>query len=262
MGIRKYSKEEELKLVEDYIQGAPVISLMEKYGFKTKKSITDKVKKYFPDTYKDLVKIARNNRKDYSIDLSSINCEFNAYFIGLMLTDGYIQDDNKFGIQLTDEDCIKFIASVTNKTYKTYPAKDESRKILHRIIFSDSSQIPHLARYGIVPNKTHIIQAPKLTKEERFFIPYIIRGIIDGDGCVYSTCEGTAAFYICTMSKDFAYWIKEQLENTLFMRDIEIHQQQGGIWLVETALQTTIYKLITLVYDNPFGMTRKYNKCI
>jgi hypothetical protein len=43
-------------MVQEYIDGTPVTELMAKYGYKTKKSISDKVKKYYPDEYKDIIK--------------------------------------------------------------------------------------------------------------------------------------------------------------------------------------------------------------
>ena len=46
MGYKKLSNEQEFQLVQEYIDGAPVKVLMERYGFATKKSIMDKVKKY------------------------------------------------------------------------------------------------------------------------------------------------------------------------------------------------------------------------
>ena len=58
MGQKKLSKELELQLVEEYKQGASVNSLMAKYGFASKKSITDKVKKHYPDTYNEIIEIA------------------------------------------------------------------------------------------------------------------------------------------------------------------------------------------------------------
>lgn len=51
---------------------------MEKHGYKTRKSITDKVKKYFPD-----YDIKGNNReriKDYHLDFENIDSPFKAYF--------------------------------------------------------------------------------------------------------------------------------------------------------------------------------------
>lgn len=47
MGYKKYTKEQELQIVEEYRQGASADDLALKYGFKTRKSITDKVKNIF-----------------------------------------------------------------------------------------------------------------------------------------------------------------------------------------------------------------------
>lgn len=258
MGIKKYSNNEEKSIVEEYVNGASVNLLMEKYGFKTKKSITDKVKKYYPEKYKEIVLQAKNNRKDYSININKINNNFNAYFIGLMLTDGYIINNNSFGITLTDEDCIQFISNITQKPYYCYTNKNENNLLEYRITFNDAQQVQNMKRFGIVPRKSKIVEPPELYTEEEQFILYIIRGIIDGDGCIYSTSKGSPAFYICTMSYLFADWVRKQLIEKLFMKDVTIHQRHNDIWIVETALQYNIYKLIALVYDKPFGMNRKY----
>ena len=66
MGYKKLSKEQELQLVEEYRKGTPVVELMAKYGYKTKKSITDKVKKYYPDEYENIVKEAQSGRRGYT----------------------------------------------------------------------------------------------------------------------------------------------------------------------------------------------------
>ena len=65
MGYKKLSKEQEKQLVEEYKQGTPVIELMNKYGYKTKKSIMDKVKKYYPENYEEIIKEAQNSRRGY-----------------------------------------------------------------------------------------------------------------------------------------------------------------------------------------------------
>ena len=192
MGYKIHSVEEEKQLVREYINGVPVQTLMTKYGYKTKKSITDKVKKYASS---DAIQIARDNRKTYKIEFNGITNSFNAYFLGLMLTDGYIQDEHKFGIDLIDEDCIAFLAQITNKEYKKYEATDDIRKTRYRIIFSDKKSLNMLAQYGVVPNKSKILQGPHLTEEENKYLPYIIRGIIDGDGCIYKTSYGAPAMY-------------------------------------------------------------------
>ena len=100
---------------------------------------------------------------------------------------------------------------------------------------------------------------PQLAKKERKFLPYIIRGIIDGDGSVAKTSYGGSQFFMVTKSEIFANWIKKVLENNFFMDDISIRISSEGLYRIETANQYNILKLIALVYNKPFGMNRKYN---
>lgn len=256
MGYKLHSIEEEKQMVKEYINGTPVTTLMIKYGYKTKKSITDKVKKY---EGVEAIQIARDNRKDYHIEFNGITNPFNAYFLGLMLTDGYIQDENRFGIDLTDEDCVAFLSKITNKEYKKYEATNDRKKDRFRIIFSDKKSNEMLQRYGVVPRKSLTLQGPRLKNEENKYLPYILRGIIDGDGCVYKTSYGAPAFYVCSASLDFITWIKNAFENYLYFKELSIIQSDTGLWRIDTANQQNILKLLTLVYDKPYGMSRKYN---
>lgn len=257
MGYKKLSNEQELQLVQEYIDGAPVNVLMERYGFKTKKSITDKLKKHYPDNYKKLIEQARANRKGYNYKLEKIENEFDAYFIGLMMTDGYIIGD-KVGIDLVDEDCINFLSKSIGKDYNIYPQKDKQTKF--RLILTDKELVNNLKRFGITERKSYTLSAPILNKEEEKFIPYILRGIIDGDGSVSPTSYGGAQFFIVTMSEEFKNWLVDILENKIYMTDIHTRQNENGLWRIESSNQYNILKLIALVYNKPFGMMRKYNK--
>ncbi len=258
MGYKILSKEQELQLVEEYKQGTPVIELMNKYGYKTKKSITDKVKKYYPNDYKSIVQTAQDNRRGYTYSLEQITSPFDAYLIGLLLTDGYVLSDRDgVGIDLTDEDAIKFIADTIGTTYKSYD--DGIHKTKYRVLITVPGITKQIARFGVVSNKTYTIRQPYIYESEHQFIPYIIRGIIDGDGSVAKTSYGGAQFYIVTMSEEFAKWIVNILTKSFFMDDIHIHQTEQGIYRIETANQYNILKLIAIVYNKPFGMNRKYN---
>lgn len=258
MGYKKLSKEQELQLVEEYKQGTPVIELMGKYGYKTKKSITDKVKKYYPKDYKNIIKEAQDSRRGYTYSLDKITSPFDAYLIGLLLTDGYVLSDRDgVAIDMTDEDVIKFVASTIGTTYKVY--SDGEHKNKYRVLITIPGITQQVKRFGVVPNKSLIIPRPQLLSEEHQYLPYIIRGIIDGDGCVSKTSYGGAQFYIVTMSEEFADWIVEVLTNNFFMDDIHKHLTETGIFRIETANQYNILKLIALVYNKPFGMNRKYN---
>ena len=263
MGQKRLSKEQEIQLVEEYRQGATVMSLMAKYGFASKKSIVDKVKKYYPDSYKDIIETAKNNRKGYSFSFEKITSEFDAYFLGLLLTDGYISRGKDIGIDLADEDCIAFLAKTIGKDYKAYEPSSgnvniQGKKQRYRLILSDVKLVLDIARLGVIPNKSAVLSGPKLLPEEIKFLPYIIRGIIDGDGCVFATSYGAPAFYIITKSKEFSEWLVDVLTNYMYMLDIRSTLTETGLYRIETAKQSNILKLITLAYDKPFGMSRKY----
>lgn len=233
---------------------------MKRYGYSTKKSITDKVKKYFPNSYQEKIKEAKKNRKGYEYKLTKIKNNFDAYFVGLLMTDGYVTTRGiDVGIDLTDEDCIKFLSCSIGKNYKVYQNKNNNKNIF-RLVLTDKELVNNVKRFGIVQNKSLILQPPFLEPEEEKFLPYIIRGIIDGDGCVSPTSYGSPQFYIVSMSEPFIEWIKQVLENKLFLVDIHKRQCSSGIWKIETSNQFNIFKLISLVYDKPFGMTRKYEE--
>lgn len=202
----------------------------------------------------------QEKRKGYSVDFCKINNPFNAYFIGLMLTDGYICDEAKFGIDLTDKDVIAFISEVTGKKYNTYISNAENKKDRYRIIFSDTEQIELLKRYGIVKNKTFTISGFEIEEDEEPYLPYLIRGIIDGDGCIYSTSYGKPAFFIITASKEFADWLAKILTHRFYMKDIHPRQTINGAWRIDTALEYNISILKDIIYNQPYGMARKYNK--
>lgn len=264
MGYKKLSDEQELQLVNEYILGTPVKILMAKYGFATKKSITDKVKKHYGEKYKQLVEEAKSNRKGYNYKFEKIENQFDAYFLGLMLTDGYITTRGyDAGIDLTDKDCIEFLSETIGKQYTVEKPSGKGEKERYRLVLTDKKLVENLSKYGIVQNKSLILDKVSLLPEEEKFLPYIIRGIIDGDGNVSTTSYGAPSFRIYSASEKFIDWIKEVLENKMYMIDIHktfCKNETSGMWHLSSADQGNILKLIALSYDKPFGMSRKYNK--
>ena len=181
MSKKKYSNDMEMKIVEEYLNGVSTRSLMEKYNFKTRKSITDKVKKYGYRVRSSREEVMMHKPYEY-FSMEIIDSEFKAYFLGLLLTDGYIVH-NTVGLDLTDEDCIKFISSTIQKPYKSYN-RDGNRKIRHRLIINNPKLVSELKRFGIINRKTKTLQGFVLEENEQKYIPYIIRGMIDGDGWI------------------------------------------------------------------------------
>ena len=268
MGYKKYNKAVDLQIIEEYKQGVSVEVLREKYGYKTRKSITDKIKKYFPDEWEQIKEQNKNARKGYCYKMEQLSSEFDAYFLGLLLTDGYIiSGRNEVGLDLVDEDCISFISKIIGKKYNTYVSDRQheyngrtikDKELKYRIVLSDKDLVENLKRFGVIEHKTFIIPEPKLLPQEEKYIPYIIRGIIDGDGNIDAR-DNIIGFRIATKSLIFANWIKNVLINKMFMLDVKIHYN-NDIYVIETYQILNIYKLFILSYNKPFGMNRKYNK--
>lgn len=265
MSRSKLSQEQEKILVQEFLNGESVNNLCIKYGYKTGKSITDKIKKYVPD-YNKALQEAKINRREWSYSFLEIKNYFDAYFIGLLLTDGYLTSrGTDIGIDLIDEDCINFLSKTIGKEYKTYYSDRKAfnkynTQPKHRLILSGKEIVEEAKRYGIVANKTYKLKGFELKEKEYKFIPYLIRGIIDGDGCIYQTSYGTPAFYIISKSQDFLEWTKKLLENHLYLSHLTLKETSDNLFKIETAHKDDIFKLICLVYDKPFGMQRKYNK--
>lgn len=250
---KKYSNDMEKQIVNEYLAGASTKFLMNKYGFKTRKSIIDKVKKYGYKVRSNREEMMKNKPYE-NFSMSVIDSEFKAYFLGLLLTDGYIVH-NTVGLDLVDEDCIKFISSIIEKPYHSYQ-RDENRQPRHRLIINNLKLVHELERFGIVSRKTKILNGFTLQEDEEKYFPYIVRGMIDGDGWIRKDGK---EFYICTASYNMALWIKKTLENKLYMSELNI-DEASKVWQIRTANSHNIDILKTLVYDKPFGMSRKYNK--
>lgn len=162
---------------------------------------------------------------------------------------------------MTDEDCIKFLSDSIGKDYQVETGFGENDKTRYRLILSDKELAENLGKYGVVQNKSLALNGPTLSADEEKFIPYIIRGITDGDGNVSPTSYGAPQFSIYTASEDFANWLVYILENKMFMKDISKSFQKNeynGIWKISSANHDNILKLISLSYDKPFDMKRKY----
>lgn len=262
----------EREIVEKYLQGHSAQELKNFYGYKTAKSITDKVKKFGYDPV--AIRLKFENKKPHrQFSLATIDSVEKAYILGVIITDGCIDTKaNKIEIDSVDEDMISFISTIVGKDYKTYyPSKYnikstiKRRQPIHRIVFHNPQLITELSRFGVVDKKSKIIQPPSFQEGEYNFLPYVIRGIIDGNGWIRKDGQ---EFYICSASYNFIIWIKNMLETRLYMQDINITQnttvlengKNSNLWYARTSLHKNIQLLKYIVYDRPFGMQRKYNK--
>ena len=131
-----------------------------------------------------------------------------AYWAGFLMADGCISGRSKkapqiiLSLAVTDIDHVlrfrAFLRSdhkITVQDRRTNPAglsinsKDTARvAVVSQLMASD------LARFGIVPRKTHIAEAVELQNNKHFW-----RGMVDGDGCINTSIRPYLS--LCSASK-------------------------------------------------------------
>lgn len=248
--------QERKKIAQLYDEGISVTQLMDMYGYKTPKSITDIVKK-------ENLNLIRHGSDAYHrnkevIDFEFIDTPFKAYYLGLLLTDGYLTSGKTdVSIQMTDYDVIEFIANQTRSNITTINSKTHSTT--YRTSIYHSKYRNQLKRLGVIEKKSLVLYGPMLYDFEKHYIPYIFRGIIDGDGWIRKDGK---EFFICSASQQFIIWCYVELTN-LGMVDLNVNfsssEQYSGIYCLRSGLIENINILKQLIYDIPYGMSRKYD---
>lgn len=244
-------------MVLEYVNGESTTYLRKKYGYKTNKSVIDKVKKY-GYTVRSNIEEKMKNKLHRDFSLEKIDNLFKAYYLGLLVTDGYVVN-NAVGLDLVDKDVIEFISHVVKKPYSTYVQK-EPNQTKYRIRIDNPQLVYELKRYGVEERKSKTIGNLSLYEDEYKYLPYIIRGIIDGDGWIRKDGK---EFFICSASQTFIQCLKTIMEERLYMRDLNIikktEMNQSITYVLRTSLIRNINILKYIVYDIPYGMQRKYN---
>lgn len=263
-GLKKFTIEQEKEIARLYVEeGLGSEELAKMYGFATRKSITDKVKKYYPDLNLKSFGYQKRKRHYSHIDFQLIDSPIKAWFLGLLLTDGYILTNNQgVGLDLTDEDAIQFLSQWSGQSYNTY--SNDIHKDKHRILLHGKEYVEQLSRFGIVKNKTLTLSAPILLPSEEKFLPYIIRGIIDGDGSISLRNDGNIQISIVSASLIFINWIKDTLINKFFIDQLTLYTRKldgfNDLHEITISQRRDVNLIYLLCYSTPFGMARKQQK--
>lgn len=123
-----------------------------------------------------------------------IQSENQAYILGWLISDGYIiYPKNKtphWGLTVQSNDryileYIKDIVGIDKKIVDTIRTRTYTKNTTYESELTVVSQkmVQDLSKYGIVPQKSKIIHMP--SNIPKLLMPHLIRGIFDGDGCIY-----------------------------------------------------------------------------
>lgn len=200
--VRKYLKENnihlkslsELKHNNDTINN---VIEMYKNGFSEDK-ISIKVN-LCRKTIRDILNnngIARRTNdqyREYSVDenyFESLDTNNKVYVLGLLYSDGNVSL-KKYNIQLSLHKDDKEILEKINKDmksnkplyFKEFSKYNRNQNDQWGICICCKKMHNDLAKWGVTPQKTHIVKYPDFLKDNQH--SHFIRGVIDGDGCIH-----------------------------------------------------------------------------
>ncbi|HHP5633491.1 hypothetical protein ACS2JV_26575 [Bacillus cereus group sp. BceL102] len=228
-------------------------------------------------SHQESCQIFYSENTNFNVDFFKRKSREFFYILGLLLTDGAIQENDRVSIGLTDLDVIEWIArtielktvihkSVRKSNIVAGRELKKPSKPVYRIAFLNKEVAQILRGYGLEPNKTHTLKFPIIPDE---FMPDFLRGVLDGDGTIsvyeYKNKNSYGYKYAisyASASFDFIKAVKESIEN-LIGGERKIIQMANGVYVYSVSAQWDVYQFATLLYENEaFGMSRKKEKVL
>lgn len=130
-----------------YSSGMSCAEIAKIFGYKTPKSINDKLKKAG-------VRIRTGQNKNsqsiiYRTDIfKTIDCEWKAYYLGLLLTDGWITNKkdgvvDTIGFSSVDKDVVEYISLCTGKPMQVVDRPSKKLDLMAKLLIS----LPNIELY-------------------------------------------------------------------------------------------------------------------
>jgi hypothetical protein len=113
-----------------------------------------------------------------------IDCEENAYFLGLLISDGNVFKDDtgrQASISITLDLKDEYMLMKFKETVQTNTAIGHDGRGCGQIAVRSNIMAEDLAKYGVVPRKSYNTYLPEIPDE---YMPHLLRGIFDGDGSI------------------------------------------------------------------------------
>ena len=150
----------------------------EKYNLSnpTVSKILENVPKY------SRAKIKNPNLKEHFFQ--SINCEENAYFLGLLISDGNVFKDNsgrQASISITLDLKDEYMLQKFKEVLCANTSIGQDGRGCGQIAVRSNIMAEDLSKYGVVPRKSLYTYLPKISDQ---YMSHLLRGIFDGDGSI------------------------------------------------------------------------------
>jgi hypothetical protein len=187
-----------------------------------------------------------------------------AYVLGLMMTDGCISKTKngsyRISLCLNDGDLLRNVVKAMGSDHTVTESKYQ--KGMNVFIFGREKIAQDLLRLGMKPRKSLNLEFPNIPRE---YLRDFIRGVFDGDGCVYFLKTKYPRLNTCFVSgsKAFIYGLEEALR-VLGMpaAKINTYHHKNTYYTLRYAYKNSL-KLFRIMYEGMKGdmfLLRKFNK--
>lgn len=180
----------------------------------------------------------------------NIDCEEKAYFLGLIMADGFVSDKS-LGIALKSEDGYILERLATTLGMDGYSLGNKKNGAQKTIYICSKYLVNSLENHGVTKNKTFTLKFPKISEP---YMRHFLRGYFDGDGYI-----GKRHFNVIISSDDF------------LSEFLSVYQKREGklpyIQRMSNSYSVYFYKkdasFIQWLYkDNSISLTRKNNNFV
>ena len=153
---------------------------------------------------------------------NKIDTSQKAYWLGFIYADGCISDRRELILHLSNKD-IKHL-EIFKKHIKSNSPINNCQQNSISLTLRGKQIIRDLKNLGVIPRKTFIIKYPNIPEDlNRHFI----RGVFDGDGCLYKKNEKVRNWSIYTASKKFKDSIINIIEKETGIKAYSYIQNNG-----------------------------------
>lgn len=255
---KKLTPEVEGFIVEQYRSGLSAGEILKATPFRTRKTIYDVLERHGV--------ARRGGIADYkkSFDEAAfavVDTPAKAYWLGLLITDGYVIEAKRVGspvvgLQLIDYEAAEgfrdFLGS--QHTVLRIEPRGGRHQTMYRTVCRSHRMARDLARFGVVPRKSHVTFLPLLAAA---LMPHLLRGLFDGDGTVSRRADGQLLVGFCGSERLVAE-VRMWLICRLGVSDNRMHENES-IRFVQWSHRLDVRRIARYLYggDGP-RLARKY----
>jgi len=207
--------------------------------------------------------------KKYNINQSwfdDIDHEYKAYFLGFLWADGYINHKRKsIRLTLNDKDQ-NILKTFSNLLYNQDNIKYYIHKTKFGIVNTANLYIYNKHIYNKIidfgyplQNKTYDIRFPVNLNKSLY--RHFIRGLFDGDGCIYVNKTNTRIVFDFTSNELMINDLKEILGDLKYFTYKRYKERNNNILSMRLNKTKEILNMLTWIYnDSTIFLERKFNK--